>query len=95
MSNTRVNKKDTKIKSLYGKECTLSKDEFINTYDINMSGLTSTEANERLSKYGFNEISQAKPKKWYNYFLESLFTPFNSILLRYCTYFVLYGCVSC
>lgn len=31
--------------------------------------------------YGFNEIKKVKPKKWYNYFLESLFTPFNSILL--------------
>ena len=90
MSNEKKMKNNTNIKTLYGKECTLSKDEFINTYDINMSGLTSAEANERLSKYGFNEISQAKPKKWYNYFLESLFTPFNSILLRNCTYFVLY-----
>ena len=28
-----------------------------------------------------NEIQQAKPKKWYHYFLDSLFTPFNCILL--------------
>ena len=31
--------------------------------------------------FGVNEIKQAKPKKWYNYFLESLFSPFNCILL--------------
>ena len=31
--------------------------------------------------YGLNEIKKTKPKKWYHYFLESLFTPFNSILL--------------
>ena len=28
-----------------------------------------------------NQIKQAKPKKWYNYFLSSLLSPFNSILL--------------
>lgn len=90
MTNTKVAKKITKIKSLYGKECTLPKDEFISTYKININGLTVDEANERLNKYGLNEISQAKPKKWYNYFFESLFTPFNSILLRYSVYFILY-----
>ncbi len=43
--------------------------------------MSTNEANERISKYGLNEIRQAKPKKWYNYFLESLFSPFNCILL--------------
>ena len=38
-------------------------------------------ANEKLHKYGYNEITQNKPKKWYNYLLESLFSPFNCILL--------------
>ena len=90
MSNTKVIKKITKIKSLYGKECTLPKDEFISTYNIDINGLTADEANERLNKYGLNEISQAKPKKWYHYLFESLFTPFNSILLRNSIYFVLY-----
>ena len=31
--------------------------------------------------FGLNEIRQAKPKKWYHYFLESLLTPFNCILI--------------
>ena len=30
---------------------------------------------------GHNEIKQAKPKRWYHYFLQSLFSPFNCILL--------------
>ena len=30
---------------------------------------------------GYNEIKQAKPKRWYHYFLQSLFSPFNCILL--------------
>ncbi len=44
-------------------------------------GLNSKQAEYMLQKYGVNEIKQTKPKKWYNYFLESLFTPFNIILL--------------
>ena len=35
----------------------------------------------KLQKYGLNEIKQKQEKKWYHYFFESLFSPFNSILL--------------
>ena len=46
-----------------------------------------------INKYGPNEIKQTKPKKWYNYLLESLFSPFNSILLRNCCNFILHRCL--
>ncbi len=88
-------KETTDIKALYGKECTLPKEEFIKAFGINENGLTSAEAEARLQKYGSNQISGNKPKKWYNYFIESLLTPFNCILLRYCMYFILYRCLSC
>lgn len=74
-------KDDVDVKKAYGKECTLSKEEFIKTYKINENGLSSNEAEKRISQYGLNEVKQAKPKKWYHYFLESLFSPFNIILL--------------
>ena len=34
-----------------------------------------------MQNLGYNEIKQAKPKRWYHYFLQSLFSPFNCILL--------------
>lgn len=74
-------KEEVNVSKLYGQECTLPKEEFIKKYQINESGLSSKEAEERLHTLGLNEISQSKPKKWYNYFLSSLFTPFNCILL--------------
>ena len=74
-------KEDIDIKSFYGKEATLSKNDFDDFYSINLNGLTSEEAQSRLRKYGNNEIKHTKPKKWYHYFFSSLFTPFNSILL--------------
>lgn len=74
-------KEDLNIKALYGKECILPKEDFIQTYHIEESGLSSVQADERLHKYGPNEIRQAKQKKWYHYFLESLLSPFNCILL--------------
>ena len=64
---------------MYGEECTLSKEDFIKKFKV--KGLTSKEAENRLHSLGFNEIKQAKPKKWYNYLLSSLFSPFNAILL--------------
>ena len=84
MTNAKNPKDDVNVEKLYGKECTLSKEDFIKTYNISEKGLSSSEAENRIHKYGLNEISQAKPKKSYNYFLESLFSPFNSILLRNC-----------
>ena len=65
----------------YAKECTMNVDEYIEQKSINLNGLSGEEAEERLRKYGNNDVKQGKQKKWYNYFFQSLFTPFNSILL--------------
>ena len=80
MTNNTI-KDEVNISKLYGLECTLSKEEFMQKYQIKETGLSSEEANQRLLNLGLNEIKQAKPKKWYHYLLNSLFTPFNCILL--------------
>ena len=74
-------KEETNISKLYGQECLLSKDEFLKKYHVNINGISTEEAENLIHKHGLNEIRQSKPKKWYNYFFESLFSPFNSILL--------------
>ena len=66
---------------MYEKECTSSVDEFLKENNFKKRGLTSAEAVKNLNKYGHNIMKQKKPKKWYNYFLESLFSTFNLILL--------------
>ena len=75
-------KEEIDIKKLYGEECTLPKEEFIKKFHVKENGLSTEEAYNLLhNKYGLNQISQSKPKKWYNYFFESLFSTFNRILL--------------
>ena len=74
-------KDEVDVRKSYGRECTLSKEDFINSFNINVSGLSSDEAYEKINKYGLNEVKQTKPKKWYHYLIESLFSPFNIILL--------------
>lgn len=75
-------KEEINIKEIYGTQCILPKNDFIEKNNININkGLSTEIADELLSKNGFNEISQTKPKKWYNYLIGSLFSPFNSILL--------------
>lgn len=74
-------KEDLNIKEMYGKQCVLPKDDFIKQYNFSINGLSTQEAQDLLHKNGVNQISQAKPKKWYNYFFESLLSPFNTILL--------------
>lgn len=74
-------KEEVNVSKLYGNECILPKDEFIKEYKVNENGLSSNVAEDKLHKYGYNEITQAKPKRWYHYLFESLFSPFNCILL--------------
>ena len=74
-------KEEVNISELYSQECLLSKEDFMKKYNIKEGGLTQSEAEHGLKQLGPNIIKQAKPKRWYNYFLESLFTPFNIILL--------------
>ena len=78
MANT---KEDVDINKMYANESKISKDEFIKKYKIQETGISTEEAEEKIKKLGPNEIRQAKPKKWYNYFCESLVTPFNCILI--------------
>ncbi|MCX8074566.1 MAG: magnesium-translocating P-type ATPase [Clostridia bacterium] len=69
------------IREEYGENCILLVEEFINKNNININGLSDVEAEQNIKKYGKNYISQTKSKRWYNYFLASLFSPFNIILL--------------
>ena len=78
MANTKEN---VDINKMYADESKISKEEFIQKYRIKEKGITNEEAERKLQKLGPNEIRQAKPKKWYNYFWESLVTPFNCILI--------------
>ena len=78
MANT---KEDVDINKMYTGESKISKDEFIQKYKITEKGITNEEAGAKIQKFGPNEIRQAKPKRWYNYFWESLVTPFNCILI--------------
>ena len=74
-------KEDLNIRAMYGNQCILSKADFLSKYNFNENGLSSQEAQEMIAKNGVNQVSQSKPKKWYNYFFESLFSSFNTILL--------------
>lgn len=73
-------KENTALK-MYGNECTLKCEDFIKKFKIRKEGLSSQTAEELLRTFGYNEVKQGKPKKWYNYFFSSLFSPFNSILM--------------
>lgn len=78
---TPVKKEDFDIKEYYGEACTLNSEEFKKKYKVDNNGISISQASESLKNLGFNQIKQSKPKKWYNYFFASLFSPFNTILL--------------
>jgi len=68
MIDSKNGKIENTARKNYGKACTLSKEDFIKEYKINPNGLSTAEAEEHIDKYGLNEITSKKPKKWYNYF---------------------------
>ena len=79
MSNEK--KDDVNIEKIYGHLCKTSKEDFVKEFKIKESGLNSSEVAEKIRTNGYNEVTRKKPKRWYNYLLKSLITPFNSILL--------------
>ena len=69
------------VKKEYGDLSLTNTKDFMAKHNVNINGLTDAQVAENQKKYGANEVKGAKPKHWYNYFFESLFSPFNAILL--------------
>ena len=74
-------KENVDVLKMYGEDSTTKRDEFLKKHNLNEKGLTSKQAEINIKKFGLNETKKAKPKKWYNYLLQSLLTPFNCILI--------------
>lgn len=74
-------KENVDVLKMYGEDSTTQRDEFLKKHNLNEKGLASKQAEINIKKFGLNETKKAKPKKWYNYLLQSLLTPFNCILI--------------
>ena len=74
-------KENVDVLKMYGEDSATQRDEFLKKHNLNEKGLTSKQAEINIKKFGLNETKKAKPKKWYNYLLQSLITPFNCILI--------------
>ena len=74
-------REDVNAEKIYGHLCRTSKEEFISEFNVKEGGLTDEEVEQRIHRFGHNEVTQSKPKRWYHYLLKSLLTPFNSILI--------------
>ena len=76
------NKENVDVNEMYGKYCVTTPENYVKENNINLeTGLTNAEISKNYSKYGRNVNSKAKTKKWYHFFFESLFNPFNLILI--------------
>ena len=74
-------KENVDVLKMYGEDSTTQRAEFLKKHNLNEKGLTSKQAEINIKKFGLNETKKAKPKKWYNFLLQSLLTPFNCILI--------------
>lgn len=76
------NKENVDVNEMYGEYCITSPENYVKENNLNLeNGLTDAEVSKNYSKYGKNINSKAKSKKWYHFFFESLFNPFNLILI--------------
>lgn len=81
-NNQQLKNDKVDIKQVYGKECISPVEQFIYNIktDIN-TGLIDNQIEANYEKYGRNELSSSKQKKWYQFLLSSLINPFNLILI--------------
>src|ERR1700681_4128803 len=59
-------------------DCTL--EEALRRLDTSRSGLTPEQVEERLERYGHNEVTHEKPPTWYQQLFHAFVTPFNGVL---------------
>ena len=67
-------REDVNAEKIYGHLCKTFKEKIISEFNVKEGGLTDEEVEQRRHRYGPNEVTQSKPKRWYNYLLKSLFT---------------------
>jgi len=58
-----------------------SPEEALKEMQTSESGLTSSEAERRLTQYGENKVIREKPTPWVIHFIKAFLTPFNLILI--------------
>jgi Mg2+-importing ATPase len=81
--HTRLNDRnasDNKRRSPLVDICDCVPDEALRQLDAVRGGLTPEQVEERLERYGPNEISHEKPPSWYQQLFHAFVTPFNGVL---------------
>jgi P-type Mg2+ transporter len=60
--------------------CDCLPDDALRQLETSPNGLTAEQVEERLQRYGANEISHEKPPTWYQQLFHAFLTPFNGVL---------------
>jgi Mg2+-importing ATPase len=60
--------------------CDCTPDDALTQLDTARSGLTQAQVEERLERYGPNEVTHEKPPTWYFQLFHAFLTPFNGVL---------------
>ncbi|KAK9477703.1 hypothetical protein V1514DRAFT_357980 [Lipomyces japonicus] len=77
----KTSEEERKIAAVLRETAAQDVDSILKRFDTGFNGITSTEASERLTKYGRNELSSAAIKPWYIVVLQGIIHPFNVLLM--------------
>jgi Mg2+-importing ATPase len=60
--------------------CGCAPEEALSRLETRVTGLSEQEVEERLERYGLNEVTHEKPPAWYQQLFHAFLTPFNGVL---------------
>src|ERR1700756_2307293 len=60
--------------------CACLPDQALEQLNASRIGLTEEQVEERLDRYGSNEVTHEKPPTWYQQLFHAFLTPFNGVL---------------
>lgn len=79
--NTQQNAFDAQVSALLRNASKEPKENLFSALETGENGLTEEKVQEKIEKYGTNEVATEKAPSWYIQFLLAFLTPFNGILI--------------
>ena len=81
MKNNKGNYAGTQLESVYRKYAAMDVEGVLSAFDCTEAGLSAQTAQERLEKYGPNQVHSTKAVPWYMFLFKSFLDEFILVLL--------------
>ena len=77
-----VTREEVNVNKMYGQECILKKEEFMEKYHVKENGLTSSEAQEKINKYERNTTEVSRKNIIYSRGIDNINTDKKEVIVN-------------